>query len=86
MRVRFRVLGMGAHRRVYLHEVAPGGRVRSSRSLGATAGACGHLRSPRPVRLFPFRPGRGTWRLQLDTSTRYAPSTAPRVVIPFTIP
>ena len=70
MLVRFSVEGFGlldAQPDVYLHYVAPDGRLRETVALGRARGVCGHLRTPNPQRLFPFRPRAGTWTLQFDT-------------------
>jgi hypothetical protein len=66
---------------IYLHYVAPSGKVRKTVSLGTTRGACGYLRTARR-RVFPFKVSAGKWVLQMDTQqtySRWAPS--PRVRI-----
>jgi hypothetical protein len=74
MLVRFDVEGFGlldAQPDIYLHYVAPNGRLRETVSLGRARGVCGHLRTPSPRRLFPFRARAGTWTLQFDTRKTY---------------
>jgi len=74
MLVRFSVDGFGlldAQPDVYLHYVAPNGKVRQTVDLGMARGVCGHLRPTSPRRLFPFRARAGTWTLQFDTRKRY---------------
>jgi hypothetical protein len=66
---------------VYLHTVDPRGRLRRTARLGRATGACGDLTSRRRT-LLPFRPVRGTWRLQLDPWRTYRRTTRPRVVQP----
>jgi hypothetical protein len=60
----------GHRKRVFLHWVAPSGRVRETAALGRTRGQCGYLRTHRR-RVFPFAPSLGSWTLQLDTRRRY---------------
>jgi hypothetical protein len=74
LKARFEVWGYslgGARRQVYLHYVAPSGRVRKTLSLGTTGGQCGFLRTA-PRSLFAFSPSAGTWTLQIDTSATYS--------------
>jgi hypothetical protein len=74
MLVRFSVDGFGlldAQPDVYVHYVAPNGTLRRTVHLGRARGVCGHLRTPTPRRLFPFRAGAGTWTLQFDTRRTY---------------
>ena len=74
MLVRFTVDGFGlldAQPDVYLHYVGPNGRLRETVALGRARGVCGHLRTPSPRRLFPFRARAGTWTLQFDTRKTY---------------
>jgi hypothetical protein len=71
----------GLTKSIYLHYVAPSGKLRQTVSLGTTRGACGYLRTARH-RVFPFRVSAGTWKLQVDTQqaySRWAPG--PRVRI-----
>lgn len=79
LRTRFTAYGMGARRTLYLHYVPPGSRhSKLNRPLGHLGGACGKLRSA-GMRLFPFRPSTGTWKLQFDTRRSYSSRTIPRV-------
>lgn len=80
MRVRWRAHGLGfapdgeplrEGRSVYLHYIRPNGRLRRTVRLGRTSGPCGRLARTSRRRLFPFRPERGRWRLQVDTRKRY---------------
>ena len=74
MLVRFSVDGFGlldAQPDVYVHYVAPNGKVRDTVELGMARGVCGHLRTTNPRRLFPFRARAGTWTLQFDTRKTY---------------
>lgn len=73
MLVRFSVAGFGlldAQPDVYVHYVSPGGTLRETVKLGRARGHCGHLRTSN-LRLFPFRPRTGIWRLQFDTRKTY---------------
>jgi hypothetical protein len=69
---------------VYLHYVTPRRRHRLTVRLGRTAGPCGTVSTPRR-RLFPFRPGVGSWRLQFDAVRRYDP-TPPRPFVRLVVP
>jgi hypothetical protein len=74
MLVRFNVEGFGlldAQPDIYVHYVDPSGRHRETVDLGRARGVCGHLRTPNPRRLFPFRARAGTWTLQFDTRRTY---------------
>jgi hypothetical protein len=74
MLVRFSVDGFGlldAQPDVFVHYVAPDGRVRETVELGRARGVCGHLRTTALRRLFPFRARAGTWTLQFDTRQTY---------------
>ncbi len=74
IRGRFLVWGYsmgGATRTVYVHYLAPSGRIRKTVSLGSTEGACGYLRT-RLRRIFPLSVSSGTWTLQLDTRQSFA--------------
>lgn len=79
LRVRFSVYGFrldGASRPpVYLHYVGPSGRLARTVRLGSAGGDCGFLRTGR-LRLFPFTPRSGAWRLQFDARRRYTRGTA----------
>jgi hypothetical protein len=59
---------------VYLHYVAPGGKVKTTKRLGQAQGGCGQL-STGLRKLFPFSAKRGTWRLQWDTRKSYKKCT-----------
>lgn len=65
----FNLLG-GPASTVYLHYIAPGGKVKLTKRLGKARGACGQL-STSKRKLFPFAARRGTWRLQWDTRKTY---------------
>lgn len=80
LRVRFSGSGFAlagaVHPTVYLHYVAPGGKLKRTVSLGRTRGACGTLRPTKLRRLFASLPVAGTWGLQFDTSRRYRRGTS----------
>jgi hypothetical protein len=84
LRAPFEVWGFasdGRRRPVYLHYVAPNGRARKTLGIGHTGGQCGYLRTP-AIRVFPFVPTFGTWKLQLDTSRSYSSRpSGPRATI-----
>lgn len=84
LRVRWRVLGVGADRGVYVHYIRPNGKHRRTIRIGTARPPCGSLKTG-PIALFPFRYGYGIWTLQVDTSRRYAPDTTPRLLIDFEI-
>jgi hypothetical protein len=75
LKVRFRVNGFGlggADPDVYLHYVAPGGKLRQTVRLGQAQGQCGSIERTARRRLFPFaKPKHGKWALQFDTSKTY---------------
>jgi hypothetical protein len=75
LKVRFRVSGFGLggpDPDVYLHYVAPGGKVRQTVRLGRAQGQCGSIARTAQRRLFPFsKPSHGKWALQFDTSKTY---------------
>lgn len=79
LKVRFKLYGFGlagtGAPRIYLHYVAPDGRVAHTVRLGTAKGACGALKTARR-RLFPFAARRGAWKLQFDTSRRYVRGTS----------
>jgi len=78
MKVRFTAFGMNLvtkSSKVFLHYVAPSGKVRTTVSLGRAQGACGRLQSSLR-KLFPFRPSSGKWTLQLDTAKTYRKGAA----------
>lgn len=78
LRARFQVWGFGLHghpvRHVYLHYIAPSGQLRATVALGRTGGQCGYLLT-RPLRVFPFQPSVGNWRLQIDATHGYTRHT-----------
>ena len=80
LRVRFSVYGFNlaaAKSTVYLHYVAPNGRLRRTIRIGQARGACGAIPKTARHKLFPFgSPSRGTWKLQFDTSKRYRRGTS----------
>jgi hypothetical protein len=75
LRVRFAVSGFGLGTPdpdVYVHYVAPGGKLRETVRLGRARGQCGSIARTAKRRLFPFaNPRHGKWALQFDTSKRY---------------
>jgi hypothetical protein len=84
MRVRWRVLGLAPRHGVYVHYVAPDGKVRRTLRIGTAEGECGILKTG-PIALFPFRYTYGRWTLQVDASPAYSAATVPRVLIGFAI-
>lgn len=84
LRVRWRVLGLGAGHGVYVHYLAPNGKLKTTLRIGTTRGACGTLKTG-PIALFPFRYTYGTWTFQVDASRRYSARTTPRLLIAFQI-
>lgn len=75
LKVRFSVNGFGLgapNPDVYLHYVAPGGKVKDTVRLGRAQGQCGSIARTAQRRLFPFKnPKHGKWQLQFDTSKSY---------------
>ncbi len=84
LRVRWRVLGLGERRGVYVHYVGPNGKHKRTLRIGTTRGPCGSLKTG-PIALFPFRYSYGTWTFQIDASVRYRTTTTPRLLIDFEI-
>ncbi len=84
LRVRWRVLGVGAGRGVYVHYVSPRGTHRRTVRIGTSREPCGSLKTG-PIALFPFRYGYGRWTFQVDTSRRFDRDTTPRLLIDFDI-
>ncbi|MDO8187040.1 hypothetical protein Q5424_19335 [Conexibacter sp. JD483] len=84
LRVRWRVLGMGAHRGVYVHYIRPNGKLKKTLRIGTTDDVCGALKTG-AIALFPFKYEFGLWTFQVDTSSRYAVTTKPRVSIAFQV-
>lgn len=87
MRVRWRVLGIGPHRGVYVHYLGPNDRLRRTVRIGTSDDVCGALKTG-PIALFPFKgfPRRadfGTWTFQVDTTRKFSPRTKPRLMIDF---
>ncbi|MBS1871101.1 MAG: hypothetical protein JSS99_15735 [Actinobacteria bacterium] len=84
LRVRWRVLGLGARHGVYVHYVQPNGKLKRTLRIGTTRGACGALKTG-PIALFPFRYRYGIWTFQVDASRAYSAATKPRLLIQFAI-
>ena len=84
LRVRWRVLGVGAGRGVYVHYIAPNGTHRRTVRIGTSRAPCGSLKTG-PIALFPFRYGYGRWTFQVDTTRRFDRDTTPRLLIDFDI-
>lgn len=84
LRVRWRVLGLGAGHGVYVHYVRPDGRLRTTVRIGAAQGMCGHLKT-RPLVLFPFPISYGRWTFQVDASRGYRRTTVPRLLIRYQV-
>lgn len=79
LKVRFSAYGfslLGQKRPpIYLHYVSPRGRLARTVRIGRGTGACGFRRTKK-LRLFPFTPLRGSWRLQFDTRRSYTRGTS----------
>jgi hypothetical protein len=75
LQVRFAVSGFGLGSPdpdVYVHYVAPGGKLKQTVRLGRAQGQCGSIVRTAKRRLFPFaNPKHGKWALQFDTSKAY---------------
>ena len=75
LKVRFAVSGFGLAAPdpdVYVHYVAPGGKLKQTVRLGKSRGQCGSIRRTALRRLFPFaNPKHGKWQLQFDTRKTY---------------
>lgn len=84
LRVRWRVLGLGPRRGVYVHYVRPDGRHAHTLRIGTTDRGCGALKTG-PIALFPFRFTFGRWTLQVDASRRYRRDTRPRLMLTYLI-
>lgn len=84
LRVRWRVLGLGARHGVYVHYIQPNGTLKRTLRIGTTHGPCGSLKTG-PIALFPFRYSYGTWTFQIDASHTYRATTTPRLLIDFDI-
>ena len=76
LRVRFSVAGFGLathNPNVYVHYIAPGGKLEQTIRLGKATGQCGRITQTAKRRLFPFAaPKLGKWQLQFDTSKSFA--------------
>ena len=84
LRVRWRILGMGPHRGVYVHYIRPNGKHKKTLRIGTTDDVCGALKTGE-IALFPFKYEFGLWTFQVDTVRRYAVTTKPRVSIAFEV-
>lgn len=84
LRVRWRVLGLGPRRGVYVHYVRPNGRLEETLRIGTTDPVCGALKTGR-IALFPFDYALGRWTFQVDTSSRYRRDTKPRLLLSYLI-
>ncbi|MCW2954408.1 MAG: hypothetical protein JWQ48_3578 [Conexibacter sp.] len=84
LRVRWRVLGLGANNAVYVHYVQPNGKLRGSVRIGHAQGACGHLKT-KPLKVFPFPISYGRWTFQIDAHAGYRPTTVPRLLIQYQV-
>ena len=75
LKVRFAVSGFGLAAPdpdVYVHYVAPGGKLKQTVRLGKSRGQCGSIAQTAKRRLFPFaNPRHGKWQLQFDTRKTY---------------
>jgi hypothetical protein len=75
LRVRFSVAGFGLARHnpdVYVHYIAPGGKLKQTIRLGQATGQCGRIAQTAKRRLFPFdAPKLGKWQLQFDTTKSF---------------
>jgi hypothetical protein len=80
LRVRFSVFSFPRRKAVFLHYIAPTGKLQSTVALGRTDAVCGTLRA-KPKRIFPFKARNGNWRLQFDTSKAWRRKASPRVVL-----
>jgi hypothetical protein len=80
MRVRFSVAGMGLdrpHPTIYLHYIAPDGKLKQTLRLGQATGQCGRIEKTKLRRLFPFiAPAYGWWNLQFDTRKSFTKGKA----------
>lgn len=82
----FSVYGMNLvqpKQKVYVHYVAPGGKVAKRITIGTAKGDCGHIVRTKARKLFNFKAKSGTWTLQFGTSKSYkrcsSKSTSPCV-------
>lgn len=84
LRVRWRVLGIGPNRGVYVHYIRPNGKLRKTLRIGTSDDLCGALKTG-PIALFPFRYEFGKWTFQVDTTRRWSARTTPRLLIRFEV-
>lgn len=84
LRVRWRVLGLGPRRGVYVHYVRPNGRLERTLRIGTSDPVCGALKTGL-VALFPFDYALGRWTFQVDTSPRWRRDTRPRLLLSYLI-
>jgi hypothetical protein len=84
LRVRWRVLGLGPRRGVYVHYVRPNGTLEQTLRIGTTDPVCGALKTGL-IALFPFDYALGRWTLQVDTSFRWRRDTKPRLMLTYVI-
>ncbi|WCB91694.1 hypothetical protein DSM104299_00367 [Baekduia alba] len=75
LKVRFSVAGFGLATHnpdVYVHYIAPGGKLKQTVRLGQATGQCGRIAKTAKRKLFPFtRPALGKWQLQFDTTKTF---------------
>jgi hypothetical protein len=90
LRVTYRMQGFSLGGRVtpsvYVHWIAPDGRLRRTARVGTALGPCGEIRASTRRRLFPFQPERGRWRLQFDTSRHFRKGHAHSGFLYYAIP
>lgn len=90
LRVTYRMQGFSLGGRVtpsvYVHWIAPDGRLRRTARVGTALGPCGQIRASTRRRLFPFQPERGRWRLQFDTSRHFRKGHAHSGFLYYAIP
>jgi hypothetical protein len=89
LKVRFSVYGFALgdpNPSVYVHYVAPNGKLRNTVRLGHATGACGSIPQTAKRRLFPFkRVERGRWNLQFDTGKTYRRGTSKSPFLYYTV-
>jgi hypothetical protein len=84
LRVRWRVLGLGPRRGVYVHYIRPNGRLERTLRIGTTDPVCGALKTGL-IALFPFDYALGRWTFQVDTSAKFRRTTRPRLLLAYLI-
>jgi hypothetical protein len=84
LRVRWRVLGLTPDHGVYVHYLAPDGKLRTTLRIGTASMPCGTLKTG-PIALFPFAYTFGRWTFQIDASRHFSLATLPRLLIRFDI-